>query len=423
MDNKLISNDTHLVRQKNRSAILQLIREKGPISRVMLARLTNLTPATAFSIVEELVDLSLVQEDGIGSSAGGRKPKLFKFNPNAFAAVGVDLRANRLVAVVTDLDARPLAKIVHTYQGEIDGTEGARLIHQVAQEVIRSSGMPFEALVGLGISVPGMIDAMNGIVVKAVNLGWEQVPLLALLKEQLNLPLQILDVSAALAIGETHFGAGKGARNLICINVGSGIGSGIVIGEQLYWGADGVAGEIGHMTVDEDGPQCRCGNYGCLERLAAGPAIVERAIKGLKQGAVSSIRTLVSDRLEDVTVEVIVKAARSGDEFARSILNETGRYLGMGIANVVNFLNPEIVIVGGGVAETAGETLLEPLRQAVKLRAFEVHARRVQIVPAQLGLDASAIGDATWAMIKAGLLAPQPSVSVEVNETYPVEVI
>ncbi len=423
MGNKLKSGNVHLVRQMNRSAILQLIRENGPVSRVSLARLTHLTPATAFSIVEELVDLGLVQEDGIGSSAGGRKPKLFKFNPNAFAAVGVDLRANRLVAVITDLDARPLAKIVHTYQGEIDGAEGARLIHEATQEVIRVSGMPAEALVGLGISVPGMIDAANGMVVKAVNLGWEQVPLRTLLREQLNLPIHILDVSAALAIGETHFGAGKGARNLICINVGSGIGSGIVIGEQLYWGADGVAGEIGHMTVDEDGPLCRCGNYGCLERLAAGPAIVERAIKGLKQGAASSIRTLVRDKLEDVTVATVVKAARLGDDFARSILNETGRYLGMGIANVVNFLNPEIVIVGGGVAETAGETLLEPLRQAVKLRAFEVHARRVRIVPAKLGLEASAIGDATWAMINAGLLTPQPGVSVEVNGSYAVDVI
>jgi predicted NBD/HSP70 family sugar kinase len=169
------------------------------------------------------------------------------------------------------------------------------------------------------------------------------------------------------------------------------------------------------MTVDEDGPQCRCGNYGCLERLAAGPAIVERAVKGLKQGALSSIRNLVKGNLEEVTVQIVAKAARSGDDFARSILNETGRYLGMGIANVVNFLNPEIVIVGGGVPEAAGDMLLEPLWQTVKLRTFEIHASRVRVVPAQLGIQASAIGDATWAMIKAGLLAGQPGTPIEVN--------
>lgn len=412
---KLVTGDIHLVRQMNRSAVLQLIRERGPISRVELARLCHLTPATVFSIVEELVDLGVVQVSGIGNSAGGRKPKLFKFNPNAFAAVGVDLRANRLIAVVTNLAAHPLARIVHHYRGEIDGPEGARLIYQVAQQVIRSSGMPPEALVGLGVSVPGMIDAENGLIVKAVNLGWEQVPLRALLAEYLNMPIHILDVSAALAVGETYFGAGRGARHLVCINVGSGIGSTIIIAEQLYWGANGVAGEIGHMTIDEDGPQCRCGNYGCLERLAAGPAIVERAVKGLKQGAVSSIRQMVKGRLEEVTVQIVIKAAKSGDDFARSILNETGRYLGMGLANVVNFLNPEIVIIGGGIPEAAGEALLEPLRQAVKLRAFEIHASHVRIVPAQLGIEASAIGDATWAMVRAGLLSSQPGASVELN--------
>jgi glucokinase-like ROK family protein len=412
---RLVTGDIHLVRQMNRSAVLQLVRERGPISRVELARLCNLTPATVFSIVEELVDLGVGQGSGIGTSAGGRKPKLFKFNPNAFAAVGVDLRANRLIAVVTDLDARPLARIVHNYQGEVDGVEGARRIHEVTEQVIRSSGMPSEALVGLGVSVPGMIDAENGVVVKAVNLGWQQVPLRALLNERLNLPIHILDVSAALAIGETYFGAGRGARNLVCINVGSGIGSSIIIAEQVYWGANGVAGEIGHMTIDEDGPQCRCGNYGCLERLAAGPAIVERAVKGLKQGAVSSIRPMVKGKLEEVTVQIVIKAAKSGDDFARNILNETGRYLGMGIANVVNFLNPEIVIVGGGIPEAAGEALLEPLRQAVKLRAFEIHAGRVRIVPAQLGIQASAIGDATWAMVKAGLLSSQPGAPVEAS--------
>lgn len=397
-----------MVRQMNRTAILHLIRERGPISRVALARLTKLTPATTFSIVEELVNQGLVRESGVGTSAGGRRPLLFEFNPQAFVAVGVDLRANRLIAMVTDLDAQALAQVVHPYQGEIDGTEGAYLVSQAAREAIESSGMPAKKLVGLGVSVPALIDADGSTVVKAVNLGWEQVPLRQLLDEQLHMPIHVIDVSLALAVGEAYFGAGQGAQNLICVNVGTGVGSGIIIGGQIYRGIDGVAGEIGHMTVDEDGPQCRCGNYGCLERLAASPAIAERAIKGLKQGAGSAIRDLVEGRLEQVTVQVVVEAARSGDEFARSILAETGRYLGVGIASVVNLLNPEMVIVGGGVAQAAGELVLEPLRQAVKLRAFEVHSRRVHIVPAELGMEASAIGAATWAMIQAGFMAAQP---------------
>ncbi len=406
--NKIVTGDMQLVRQMNRTAILQLIRERGPISRVSLARLAKLTPATAFSIVEELMDQNLVRESGIGASAGGRRPLLFEFNPQAYAAVGVDLRANRLIAVVTDLAAQPLAKTVQPYRGEIDGVEGAHLISQVARDVIRSSGISPEKLVGLGISVPALIDLDGGVIVKAVNLGWEQVPLRDLLDKRLDMPIHIVDVGLALTVGEAYFGAGRGVQNLMCVNVGSGIGSGIIVGGRIYRGADGVAGEIGHMTVDEDGPQCRCGNYGCLERLAASPAIVERAAKGLKQGALSAIRGLVGGRLEDITVQVVVEAAKSGDEFARGILAETGRYLGVGVASVVNILNPEMVIVGGGVPQLAGELLLEPLRQAVRLRAFEVHARRVRIVTSELGIEASAIGAAAWATMHAGFLAAEP---------------
>ncbi len=338
---------------------------------------------------------------------------LFEFNPHAFAAVGVNLRANRLIATVTNLEAQALAKVVHPYHEGVDGSEGARLISQVAQEVIHASKMPREKLVGLGVSVPALIDVDSGLVVKAVNLGWEQVPLRELLGEQLDIPIYIIDVSIALTLAEAYFGAGRGVQNLICLNVGAGVGSGIVIGGQLYLGADGVAGEIGHTTVDEDGPRCRCGNYGCLERLAAGSAIAERAIKGLKQGAASSIRDSVDGKLEEVTFQMVVEAVKSDDDFARSILAETGRYLGVGIANVVNLLNPEMVIVGGGVSQMAGELLLGPLREAIRFRSLEIPARRVRIVSADLGIEGSSIGAAAWAMIQAGFLAKRLGIPAE----------
>jgi N-acetylglucosamine repressor len=365
------------------------------------AGLAGLTTATTFSIVEELAAQGLVRERGIGASAGGRRPLLFGFNPAAYAAIGVHLRSSRLVAVMTDLDARPLAKVAHPYRGPLDGMQAAALVGEVGRQVMDRSGIPLERVVGVGICVPALIDVEGQMIVKAINLGWENVPLRALVEQQLSMPVYLMDVSVAMAVAETYFGAGRGVENLICINVGTGVGSGIVIGGRLYRGVDGAAGEIGHTTVDDDGPQCRCGNYGCLERLVASPAIVERAIKGLKQGAITSVRELVTGKLEGVTVQVVAEAARSGDEFARGILAETGRYLGVGIANVVNLLNPEMVIVGGSVAELAGDLILEPMRQAVKVRAFEVHSRRVRIAPA-------AIGAATWAMIQAGFLAAQP---------------
>jgi glucokinase-like ROK family protein len=405
---QIVTGDMQLVRQVNRTAVLQLVREHGPLSRVALARLARLTTATAFSIVQELLELGLVRQSGVGASVGGRKPMLFEFNPGAFVALGVDLRSDRLIAVAADLAAHPLANIVHPYQGKIDGLQAAHLIAEAARSVMSRSEVTAAKTVGLGVSVPALIDAEGSLVVRAVNLGWEDVPLRSLLQEQLDVPVHVIDRSAALALAETHWGAGRAVRNLVCINVGTGVGSGIVVDGHLYRGVDGAAGEIGHTTVDHDGPQCRCGNYGCLERLVASPAIVERAVKGLKQSAVSSMRDRVEGRLEDVTLQVVVEAARAGDDFARHILAETGRYLGIGIANMVNLLNPELVIVGGGVTEAAGELILEPARQAVNLRALDVHARRVRIVPVDLGIEAPAIGAATWAMIRAGLLAAEP---------------
>lgn len=411
----IVTGDMKLVRRINRAAVLQLIREKGPISRIALARLSRLTPATANSIVDELVAQGLVKEGGVGSVKGTRKTRLFEFNPSAFAAVGIDLRINRVIASLTDLDAHPLAQVVQTYDGEITGEQGAELVAQATRKVIQDSSVSPDKLIGVGMSLPALIDGQSGTVIKAVNLGWESVPLRNLLEPELGLPIHIIDTSFALTVAETYLGAGRGVQNLICLNLGSGMGSGIVIRGQLYQGVDGVAGEVGHTTVIDDGPQCRCGNYGCLERLVASPAVTERAIRGLKQGAASSIRDLVGANLEDVTLQVVVSAARAGDPFACSIFAETGRYLGIGMANVVNLLNPEMVIVGGGLAQAAGELLLEPLRQTVQLRAFELPARRVRIIPAALGIEASSLGAAVWAMIKVDFLAAQPWALAQVN--------
>jgi predicted NBD/HSP70 family sugar kinase len=307
-----------------------------------------------------------------------------------------------LIGVIADLDARPIARIDHPYPGPLPAAEAASLIRAQVAGLIERSSFPRDRLVGLGICLPGLIDPDSGRVIKAVNWGWEQIDLRELVGDLDGLAVHVLDVSVALALGEAYFGAGRGARNAICVNVGEGIGSGLFLNGAPYLGSDGLAGEIGHMTVDEDGPRCRCGNYGCLERLAAAPAVLERTLKGLKYGAVTTLRDRLGAALESVTLSMIVDAAQQGDEFSRAILSETGRFLGVGIANVVNLLNPEVVVLGGEVVQTAGDLLLEPLRLALHFRAFEAAARRVRLAHAGLGIEASAFGAATWAMIQAG---------------------
>ena len=401
-EQELITGDVQLVRRLNRDAILGLIREQGPISRTALARLTHLTPATAFSIVEELVEQGLVQESGIGPSLGGRRPMLFEFSPQSYAVIGVNIRSAQVLGVLTYLDASPQVTIARDYDLEAEA-DVVQLTVEVIRELIAASPVPADRLMGMGIAVPGLIDVERGVVVESRNWGWEELPLREVLAHEFDLPIYIEEDDNALALGEALFGAGRGIPNVVCVKVGRGLGAGIIVNGTLFRGPDNAAGEIAHILVDPEGPQCYCGNYGCLARLVSAPAIAERAVKGLKQGAVSSLQDRAGGDLDRVTVAMIAEAANAGDPFARQVMEQTGRYLGIGIATLVNLLNPDLVIIGGGVI-LAGAPLLEPIRHVVKLRTFAAPGQRVRIVPAQLGVEAPAIGAATLVMIQQGTL-------------------
>ena len=398
----LITGDVQLVRRLNRDAILGLIRERGPISRTDLARLTKLTPATAFSIVEELVQGRLVQESGMGPSRGGRRPMLFEFNSRSQVIIGVNIRSAQVLGVLAYLDAKPQVIIARDYDLG-GGADVVQLVKDVIRELIAASPLPTGQLMGIGLAVPGLIDVDRGVVVQSENWDWEELPLREILAQDFDAPIYIEEDDNALALGEGFFGAGRGVSNVVCVKIGRGLGAGIVVNGMLFRGPDNTAGEIGHILVDPDGPQCTCGNYGCLVRMISAPAIAERAIKGLKQGAISSLSGRVGDDPEKVNVAMIAQAANAGDAFAHQIMEETGRYLGIGIATLVNLLNPDLVIIGGGVI-LAGSPLLEPARHVVKLRTFAAPGERVRIVAAQLGVEAPAIGAATLVMTQEGAL-------------------
>ncbi len=405
LEQELLTTDIQLVRRLNRDTILGLIRERGPISRTALARLAGLTPATAFSIVQELEQEGLVREKGIGPSQGGRRPMLFEFNPQSRAVIGVNIRSAQVLGVLTHLDASLRVTIARDYELE-PNADVVQLVKEVIHELMAASPLPPEKLIGIGVAVPGLVDVDRGVVVESRNWGWEELPIREMLAQDFDLPIYIEEDDNALALGEWFFGAGQGVSNVVCVKIGRGLGAGIIVNGMLFRGPDNAAGEIAHILVDPEGPRCHCGNYGCLDRLVSAPAIAERAIKGLKQGAASSLRTRLGDDLDRVTVAMIAEAANAGDRFACQVMEETGRYLGIGIATLVNLLNPDLVIIGGGVI-LAGAPLLESVRHVVKLRALPVPGRRVQIVPAKLGVEAPAIGAATFVMLKERVLPSQ----------------
>jgi len=249
----------------------------------------------------------------------------------------------------------------------------------------------------ISIAAAGAIDLDKGLVTSSPNLpGWHDVPLRDIVGEKYRVNTFLLNDANAAALGEQRFGAGRGVSNLIYLTVSTGIGGGIIIDGELYSGASGGAGEIGHMVIDVNGPGCSCGNIGCLEMLASGTAVAKEAVRRINDGEKSSIAEIVEGQIENITAEKVGEAAQGGDSLASEIILEAATYLGIGMVNLVNIFNPEMIVVGGGMSKM-GDLLLETARQVVRERAFSLSAQAVRIVPAQLGDNAGAIGAAIFA--------------------------
>jgi glucokinase len=257
-------------------------------------------------------------------------------------------------------------------------------------------GYDKSSLLGIGVGVPGPVDAARRCVMKAENIGWTDVPLGSLLEARLDTPVTVVKRQNAGALGEYWYGVGRSRPNLLYISVAVGIGCGIIIGGELYEGTSGSAGEIGHITVIPDGRKCKCGNSGCLETVSSLPAIGARAIEEMKQGRASSLSALAGGVIESISGEMVLDAAAKGDALSMEIVQEAARCLGIAIANVINVVNPAVVILGGAVLDV-GDLFLNPIREEIQRRAFSIPLAAVEVVPSSLGFRAAAIGAATLA--------------------------
>lgn len=383
-----------LIRAINKQRVLKLIRSKGPLSRADAAEQTGLTRPTISAVVSELLEDGWIEELGTGESSGGRPPILLRFNPRARLVIGAELGAGHLRGVLADLSGEVVARVKYRVTSadplrELDRLEGA-----IRELLAAAPGGPRPVPVaGVGVGITGLVDRKAGLWRYSPHFDVSDLPVVKLLEERLTLPVWIENDARAMAWGERSFGAARGVDNLAFIRVGVGIGAGIIIGGSLYGGAHEGAGELGHTIVDDDGPRCRCGSYGCLETVAAAPAIARRAVKKIQQGYPSLIAEKVHDDLEQVIGTTVIEAAHEGDTLARETLGEAGRYLGLGIGNLINLLNPAMVVVGGGTSR-AGELLLEPLRTTALARTLPALRERFQIVRSTLGEDSCPLGGA-----------------------------
>ncbi len=266
-------------------------------------------------------------------------------------------------------------------------------IKQAIRDLMKETNTTEKNIEGIGFDFPGQVDCKTGVVKLAPNIpGWVNVPIAQMIEEEFHIPTRIDNDVRCAALGELKFGAGKGCENFVCITVGTGIGSGLVINGKVVRGASNAAGEIGHIKLQmTNGPICGCGDTGCLEAFASGPSIVAMAQDYIKGGKSTKFREMAAAEGGEITPYMVAKAAEEGDPVAKRIFEIVGEYIGIGLTSVINLLNPEKVIIGGGVAE-AGELLLEPIRRTVKERAMVVAGEAVEIVPAQLGNSAGVIG-------------------------------
>jgi glucokinase len=310
--------------------------------------------------------------------------------------VGVDLGGTTIVVGTLTEDGRTIYGQLSEHTPVELGPDGVAdrmvaMIHRSIDLTRRALGSGAVEIAGVGVGAPGPLDTERGIVIVAPNLGWRDMPLRDRIGAATGLDATLDNDANCATLGEWWRGAAAGGRVVAGFTIGTGIGGGIVFDGQVFHGASDVAAEFGHMTIDLTGRRCKCGNYGCLEAYASGTAIAARTIEELEAGTASSIPSLVQGDLAGVTAQTVYQAAQDGDALALEIVRDTARFLGAGIANIVNILNPDVVVITGGVTK-AGERLFGPLRIEVARRAFKPAVAACQIVPGTLPGTAGVFG-------------------------------
>ncbi len=311
--------------------------------------------------------------------------------------LGIDLGGTKILSVVAGSGGKVLSRD-HALTPAAQGPEAViQAILKSAARVLKGAGVTRDKVMAAGIGAAGVSNPETGILYASPNLpGWKNVPLRDRVQQETGIDTFLTNDANAAALGEFRYGAGKGVRNLVYITISTGIGGGLIIDGKLYGGATGAAGEIGHMTIDTNGPLCNCGNRGCWEILASGTALAREAKKRIEEGATTKIAAHSKGRRERITAQAVQDAAMEGDRLALELIRKHGYYIGVGLANLINIFNPELIIIGGGLSHM-GDMLLRPAMDVVKERAFKASYEAVRLTVAQLGDDAGALGAIAFA--------------------------
>lgn len=391
----LRTGDHRLVREVNQALVLELLRVE-PRSRAELAGATGLNRATVGKIVEGLLRDGLVRDAGSTPHGPGRPATLLEIDPAAGYVVGAELGVDYLDVILTDFSGRRLADAQADVVGEHGATLATRAVERLVQHVIEESGVHESSILGMGLSVCGMVDEDTGSIVFSPNHGWTDVPIRAELARAYEFPVFVQNDAKISALGEAMFGVARGEEDFVLVTGAAGIGVGIVAGGRLLRGASGWAGEFGHMAITPDGLPCRCGSHGCWETVASERALFDRVAELAGDGAGYLRPGLeLSERWD--RVGRIATAAGRGDAAAAQAIREIGAQLGLGIANIINALNPSLVVIGGGLS-LASELLLPEVERVVAERALPTSRAACRIEAAASRIHTCAMGGVALAV-------------------------
>lgn len=389
---ELIIADQLYVRRLNTRTVSECLRLNSPLSRAELAKHTGLNRSTISSIIGELIERGFVRETEIQSDSRiGRPGMLLEFNPEGGCAIGVDIGVDYISIVLADYTAAikwRQSSPINADAPQLEIVSQAEKMVNNALDIAQQLGIPAK---GIGVGLPGLVDTTSGKLIIAPNLHWNDLPVREMWMQKFGLPVFVENESNNGAMGEFFYGAAYGKSDFIYLGTGIGLGGGIVLNGKLFKGSRGFAGEIGHVILDMDGEQCGCGDRGCWEAYV-GPRYIIRKIKQiLEDGEESIIRELVGNDLSQLTMDIVIEAAKAHDRIATETLHEIGVQLGIGISNLISIFNPELIVMGGALCP-ASPWLIPIIEQSIKKHVLPPLLGNLNIVPSKLSQDSNVMG-------------------------------
>jgi len=380
------------IAQTNKYNVFRCLIRNGPINRAAIARMTNLSIPTVMTITAELLDKGVIRSIGKGESSGGKPPEMLELDPRCFYCVGVDVGRTTIRLIATDAASGQVAELQELTGNPLPARDFISRIGDLVLNLMEKGRIAPEKIVGIGVAMPGLIEKESGRVIFSPDFEWTEIPLKHWLKEKLPFTILVENANRALALNESYFaGDGEPTHTAFTVNLGHGIGAGLVLGEELYMGAGGTSGEIGHIIVEQGGPLCMCGNRGCLEAVASGDAIAKKGRAAMEKGEAEGIYALCGGRGEEIEAKTVFMASERGDQAAMKIIDDAAEYIGIGLSMAINVLDPDRLVLCGGLMRN-DVSFFEKIKASIEKHKMKQTGRQLVITRGIKGENSTAAG-------------------------------